>query len=392
MSSRLVPLTDDEFAALTADVAVPVEQALVWDAYDRAVPGRRPWKRFAFYCEDELVAVLALSEYTGRGFRYLWAKHGPVWLVEPTPERERALRQRLVAGVRAVDPRLVFVRLHARHPSEDLHELLQSVTYDRTVVVELAGRSDEEILAGMKKRGRRDLRKGMRERPLEVSEETGISAADFAELYAVLQETAERDGFGIHPPGVYTTMLDALGPDVARLFVGRYEGVVEAWALITVHDGACTVYYAASSAAGRSSDAATQLYWEIIRRLRDEGVRTWDLMGVGSDRAPSLEPLTTMKTKFNPEITEVDGAWDVPVRPLAYAALTRALAAKRSTLAAARRAVPAARRAVAGARAESAAPPAAAEHESTHAHLDSPEAPRAPAAAAGGGDDSKENR
>ncbi|MFC4556516.1 lipid II:glycine glycyltransferase FemX [Georgenia faecalis] len=350
MSSRLRPLDGTEFAALTADVVVPVEQSLVWDAYDRAMPGRRPWKRFAFEVDGRPAAVIALSEYRGRGFRYLWAKHGPVWMCEPTAELERALRTVLVAGVRAVDPGIAFVRLHARHGADDLHELLQSVTYDRTVVVHLDSRSDDDLLAGMKKRGRRDLRKGQREHPVEVREETGLTADDFAELYAVLQETAERDGFGIHPASVYTTMLDALGPGAARVFVGRHDGAIESWVIVTVHDAAATAYYAASSAAGRASDAATQLYWEIIRTLRDEGVRTFDFMGIGSDRAPSLESLTTMKTKFTPEVTAVDGAWDVAVRPLRYAALTRALALKRAGVRAVREAVPTARGALGAAR------------------------------------------
>lgn len=350
--NRLVPLSDTEFAALTADIDLPVEQSLAWDGYDRAVPGRRPWKRLAFYAAGEPAAVVALSEYLGRGFRYLWAKHGPVWLAEPTPQLERAFEERLVAGVRAVDPRMVFLRIHAAHPTENHHPLLQSVTYDRTVVVELAGRSDEEILATMKKRGRRDLRKGLREQPVEATEETGLSAVAFEEMYAVLEETARRDGFGLHPPSVYTTMLESLGPDVARLFVARHQGTVQAWTLVTVHDGAATAYYAASTAEGRAHDAPTQLYWHIIRTLRDEGAATFDLMGVGSDIAPSLEALTTMKTKFSEDVTQVPAAWDLAVRPRTYAALQHALRAKRRALASAREALGAARETLGSARAE----------------------------------------
>lgn len=341
--NRLVPLSNEEYEELTATIDLPVEQSLVWDEYDRAVPGRRPWKRFGFYVEDELLAVVALAEYVGRGFRYLWAKHGPVWASEPTPELERLLEERLVAGVRAVDPRLTFVRLHATHPTEHHHPLLQSVTYDRTVVIELDARSDDEIMATMKKRGRRDLRKGLREQPIDATEATGLSAEEFGEMYEVLEETAERDGFGLHPASVYTTMLETLGPDVARLFVGRHEGVVQAWTIVTVHDGAATAYYAASTAAGRAHDAPTQLYWHIIRTLRDEGVRSFDLMGIGSDLAPSLEALTTMKTKFSEDVTHVPAAWDIAVRPRAYAALQTALRTKRRALTTARSALAAVR-------------------------------------------------
>lgn len=329
-SEELVELDAQEFEAVTREVDVPVEQSLLWDAFDRAVPGRRPWRRFVYRSEGEPVAVVALSEYRVRGFRYLWAKHGPVWFAEPSAELERRLEDRLVATVRSLDRGIVFLRLHTARPTQRHHRLLQSVTYDRTVVVELAGRSDEEILASMKKRGRRDLRKGLREQPVVCTEETGLSAGAFErEMYAVLRETAARDGFRLHPVAVYTTMLETLGPRACRLFVGRHEGQVQAWTIVTVHDGAATAYYAASTAEGRAHDAPTQLYWHVIRTLRDEGVRTFDLMGIGSELAPSLEGLTTMKTKFSETVTEVAPAWDLPVRPAVYASLRAALRAKR---------------------------------------------------------------
>lgn len=333
---RLIPLKPEEFAELAEPVTLPVEQSPAWDAYDRLIAGRNPWQRFACYRDSQLVALIALTQYQGRGFRYLWARQGPVWFVAPTHELEEALRQRLAAGVRHADPGVVFVRLHAHHPNEKLHPLLQSVTYDRTVIVELADRSDEEILAQMKKRGRRDLRKGIREQPVEVTEATGIDEAGFAQLYRVLEETAERDAFGAHPQQTYTALLEALGPKIARLFVARHAGQVQAWALITVYDGACTVYYAASTETGRRHDAPTQLYWRIIQQLRDEGVASFDLMGIGSAIAPSLEALTTMKTKFNPEVTEVAPAWDYPLHPLTYQGLRVALRTKRVTIASAR--------------------------------------------------------
>src|SRR5690606_41119480 len=96
------------------------------------------------------------------GFRYLWAKNGPVWFVEPTPEREADLRRLLAESLRRVDPRLVFVRLHAMHEAPDLRPLLQGITYDRTVIVDL-DRSPEEIFAAMKQQGRRAIRKALKD-------------------------------------------------------------------------------------------------------------------------------------------------------------------------------------------------------------------------------------
>ncbi|MGC5616248.1 lipid II:glycine glycyltransferase FemX [Georgenia sp. Z1491] len=336
--SQIVPLTPGalEEAVAAAGRELPVEQSEAWDAYDAAMPGREPAGRLAWLLDGEPQAVLALSRLRGRGFTYLWARHGPVWLTADTPEAEHALRRALTRSLRAAEPRAAFVRLHARHPADDLFELLQSVTYDRTVVLDLAGTGDAEtLLAGMKKRGRRDVRKAGRNEDLVPGEETGIDAAGFAELYALLEETAERDGFGIAVSSQYTTMLDSLGPEHARLFVVRdREGQPLCWGIVTVGEGLATYYYAASSHAGRRAGAPDLLVWHMAATLQAEGVRTFDLMGIDSPRAPRLTGVRDFKTKFSDDVTEVPGAWDVPLRPALYRALVAALAGKRRAVAA----------------------------------------------------------
>lgn len=335
MTVTVRPLDDTTYLRLADGATVPLEQAPAWDAFDRAVPGRAPWRRLGFFEGDDAVALASLTEMRGRGFRYLWAKHGPVWLAEATPGRERAVREALVAAVRRADRGLVFVRLHARHRAPELRELLQTVTYDRTVVLDL-GPEEEEILAGMKKRGRRDVRKALRDETMVAGEETGLTREQFHELYQLLVETGGRDGFGISPEDVYWTMLTTLGPEHCRLFVTRRDGRALAWGLVTVNGAFATYYYAASNAEGRRSGAADLLVWHMATALRATGVRTFDLMGIDSDRAPQLRGVRDFKTKFSEEVVEVDGAWDVPVHRAWYGALVAALAAKRAAVRAAR--------------------------------------------------------
>ena len=67
----------------------------------------------------------------------------------------------------------------------------------------------------------------------------------------------------------------------------------------------------------------------MARFLRERGIESFDLMGIDSERAPQLAGVRGFKTKFSEEIAEVPGAWDVPVSPLRYEALVKALAAKR---------------------------------------------------------------
>jgi femAB family protein len=246
----------------------------------------------------------------------------------PTRSEEADLYELLLDGVRFHDPSVVFVRAHFHHGSDRSHELLQTMTYDRTVVLDL-GRSDDDeaVLASFKSRGRRDVRKALRNEDLTYHDETSRAEEVFSELYEILAETGERDGFRAAPEATYRTMLRTLGPQHARLYVVRRRGGrALVWSLVTVWGDCAMRYYAGSSAEGRRMRAADALVYREACWLRAEGVRRYDLMGVDSERVPELAGVREFKNKF---VTrgpiDVPGAWDLPVHPHTYAALVRAL-------------------------------------------------------------------
>lgn len=318
--------------AQEAGATLPVEQTDAWDRFDEAMEGREPWGRLVWSGADgQPRALMSFTRMAVRGFPYLWGRHAPVWLGgEPTPEEELALRRALVGALRERDRSIVFVRVHASAPASDLHELLQTMTYDRTVVLDLDRESDEALLASFKSRGRRDVRKALRNAEAEgltFAEETGRASEVFDELYAILTETGERDGFRALPKDVYLTMLDALGPEHARIYTVRdADGEALVWSLVTVWGDRAMRYYAGSSARGRRLRAADALVYREACWLRTEGVRTYDLMGVDSQRVPELAGVREFKNKFVTDgPVDVPGAWDVAVRPHVYAALVRAM-------------------------------------------------------------------
>jgi hypothetical protein len=331
---------DEEFLTLAraTNRPVPVEQSPVWDAFDAAVPGRRHLGRLAVQGTDGVpVAVISVTEFDVRGFRYGWAKHGPIMLHDEDADSERAVREALVDYVRTAWPTLVFLRMHARHPAPDLRELLQSVTYDHTVIIDLT-LSEEEILGGMSKRGRYRMRKVWQDADMVVTEEDVRDPSAFAELYDIYRETAARDRFGIYPPEVYLDMLRSL-PGHARMFVARRhdagpDGTLQpgraiSWVLAVTYDDGGMDYYAAGNAEARECNAALAIKWHIFTTLKSQGVRQYDLMGVGSDRAPTLMGVREFKQQFG-EIVEVPGAWDVALKPWRYRALVLALRVKRA--------------------------------------------------------------
>lgn len=333
--SEFVTLDDSAYlaAAEQAGIDLPLEQTPAWDPFDEAADGRKPWARLVWQVDGMPRALIALTKLKGRGFFYLWAKHGPVWSEgEPTYTEEREFRSQLRKLVAKKDPLIAFIRLHSVHRSDDLRELLQSVTYDRTIVLDLRKDADQ-LLSEMKKRGRRDVRKALRDETMVAADETDRALEVFPELYQLLIETGERDSFGISPRQTYEQMLSALGPEHCRLFTIRREGRPLCWGIVTTTPTQATYYYAASSAEGRKALAPDLLVWSMTCMLRERGLQSFDMMGIDSERAPQLAGVRGFKTKFTDVITDVPGAWDTPVHPLYYKGLVAALAAKREGVA-----------------------------------------------------------
>lgn len=326
---QLLEVSDDTYREIADGVALPIEQAPVWDRFDAVVAGREPWHRLALYEDDAPRAVINLTMQRGPGLlRYLWAKNGPVWLAPPSPVQEAAMHSCLRTVGRKAVRGAVFLRLHAWHDAPHLQPVLQGITYDRTVVVDLA-KGEDAVFAGMKQQGRRAIRKALKDDTLTCEEETAQDPTRFAELYDVFVETGRREGFGPHPAQRYLDMLSTLGPQHARIFVTRREGRALAWALVLVNDGAGLYSVGASNAEARGAHAADLLHWRIMQTLAGEGIASYDLAGAGSDRFPGLHGLTQFKTKFEREISEVAPAWDLALRPTIYRGLVFALRAKR---------------------------------------------------------------
>ncbi|OMG22902.1 lipid II:glycine glycyltransferase FemX [Actinomyces naeslundii] len=304
----------------------PVEQTEAWERFEEAM-GRPLWGRYLYEDEGKPVAAIALYRYEMGGQAFLWAKHGPVWLKEQSPEREAHLRRLLRAVVKERDRSVRFIRMHARYRDSDLRELLSTITYDRTYVIDLVPKTPEKMAAVMPKDGRRAVKRAervAREAGCTISDETGLSREEFDKVYEVLRETAERDGFKPHDAEVYWTMLTALGEKNARLFVLRKDGVPHAWDLILTSGKDSVAYYGASSNESRTFRGAEALDWWAACTLAQEGYRGLDLMGAGSTRVPSLYTVGQYKKRYAQHVTEVDGAWDVPVSRVIYSGMATA--------------------------------------------------------------------
>lgn len=316
-------LSREEFEALVAqsEMLVPIEQTMAWADYQETIPGRSFWACLALACDGEDVAYVTFTDYETHGYHYLRAHHGPMWLQAPSHEQEDEAMKALVAYARKRDKKQAFMRLSVDHELGQSFPTLSSIPYDTTVMVDLMG-GDEQILNNLKARGRRDVRKALRESPVTCADETEQAQGSFDEYYAIMTETAERDGFTPSPQKDYEDMIRILGPERCRVFAGRLEdGTLVTWSICTISGKLATYYYAASSGATRRSLVTDKLFYFACCELGRRGCEVFDLMGIGSDFSPALNGLNTFKTKFAKDVTHVAPDRDIPIKGTFYRSL-----------------------------------------------------------------------
>ncbi len=154
----------------------------------------------------------------------------------------------------------------------------------RTLLVDLRP-PQEEILQTMKQKTRYNIR---------LAERKGVavregSLDDMATFNALMQQTAERDAFGVHQPAYYRTAFELFAPQHAAMFLADYEGEALA-ALMVFQTGQRAAYlYGASSNEQRQRMPAYALQWAAMCWAKARGCTVYDLWGVPDYDEATLE-------------------------------------------------------------------------------------------------------
>ena len=239
---KKVSISELESAAQGCDFLLPIEQTAAWARYQATIEGRKPWGSFVIQQDGQPLAFISFIDFETHGYHYLRSVHGPAWLEHPSQETETQVLQALATQLKQSDKHLVFMRVDTWYDNLAL-PVLSTVPYDQTVVIPLEG-GDEAILKQMKSRGRRDVRKALRECPATCLDETDRAYQDFSKYYEVMIDTGKRDNFVPAPLSDYTDMLNALGQDHCRVFAARIDDRVVGWSIVTLMGHTAVRYYA----------------------------------------------------------------------------------------------------------------------------------------------------
>jgi lipid II:glycine glycyltransferase (peptidoglycan interpeptide bridge formation enzyme) len=189
--------------------------------------------------------------------------------------------------------------------------------------VPLAGRDEDDVLAGMNQLWRRNIKKAAKN-GVEVTRGTRDDLPAFHRVYA---ETAERDHFTPRPLSYFERMWDALvaeEPDRLVLYLARHEGDLVA-ATTMVRVGTHAWYsYGASTTAKRDVRGSNAVQWQMMRDALAAGAEVYDMRGITETLDPD-DPhvgLIQFKVGTGGEAVEYLGEWDLPLNRALHAGFT----------------------------------------------------------------------
>jgi peptidoglycan pentaglycine glycine transferase (the first glycine) len=301
------------------------------------IRARQRWKPYRLAIEDRQGRLRAAASVLARRApllgNLLYLPEGPVLDYDDGPALDAvtiALR-RLGARVGAV---AVKIDPHVTPASARLHRALilrgyrighrrgrfEGTQPRHRVVVPLPPDGDaDRLLASFHAKTRYNIR---------LAERRGVTVAEvgrerLADFHRMLEVTCARDGFAERSLAYFEQVWDGLAAaDMIRLFFARHEGDDLAAALLTVIGREAVYAWGASANTKRNLMAPYAVQWAMMRFAMARGCTRYDMTGVPKDLREDAAGygLYRFKRGFHDAVDTFQGEYDLPLRPVPYAA------------------------------------------------------------------------
>lgn len=287
---------------------------------------------------------------------WLYCPRGPLADYE-NPQNLQQLFQKIAALARQENA--VFLRFDPPlPPSTPLQKNLAALLHARpahaeyqpahTLMLDLT-LSPAELLAGMKPKGRYNIRVAQKH-GLKIRVSTAENfKKDLKIFYDLLRQTTSRDQFSSHPLSFYENMLNDLGPEKAKLYLATPATASSATpafsaatnpaettaiaarttatlapiaAIIVTHfKDTATYYFGASANESRQLMAPYLLQWQAILDAKVRGLKHYDFLGISPQNEPHhpWAGVSDFKLKFGGKRVEYLPAREIVYQPFWYA-------------------------------------------------------------------------
>ncbi len=275
--------------------------------------------RYGYYDGDKLVGVAQIVKVKARRGAFLHVRHGPV-----LADNHLTHWKQIIKHIKEVakEEGVWFIRMSPLLPVQgeasklfaDLHASpspMHAMDAEICWVLDLAP-TEEQILSGMRKNTRYDVKKALKEGVEIVMSKDEKDLVYFDELY---RETSSRHHFVQHV-GIQEEFREFLKNDEALLILGKHEGKVLGAAII-LFSGDQAIYHHGASITSRVP-VSYLIQWHAIREAKKRRKKLYNFWGIAPNDSEShpWRGITVFKKGFGGRQVEYTHAQDLPVSPL----------------------------------------------------------------------------
>ncbi len=280
-----------------------VHQVSAWEKFQVKIKGRGPVYGWGVRNEKgEIVATtFCVGMDTGvMGKKWWYSARGPVFTEE---KYGLALVDHVSAELKKLGG--LFWRFDpyvAENFVEKSKPATQNYQPTDTLMLEM-GKSDDELLAEMKRKGRYNINLARKKGVTCVRVAGGkVTAAELEDFWLLTNETTDRDAFAGHEKVYYENFMKTVIPYADLFFAVAEDGEKIATAISTFAGKRAIYYFGASTSNKeyRNLMAPYLLQWEMVQEAKRRGCETYDFLGIAPENQPkhAYAGISEFKWKF----------------------------------------------------------------------------------------------
>lgn len=275
--------------------------------------------RFGFFRGDTLVGVAQAVLVKAKRGSFLHVRHGPI------VDSRNIVDWKQIAALLAAEAKklgCLFVRISPLLPvTKETDRLFRSLRSVPAAIHRMDGeycwvldldKTEEELLSGMRKTIRYEIRKGQKEGVEVFSTTDPKHLKDFFSLY---EKTSSRQGFVPHT-GIREEFEIFAKAKQAMLYIGKHGKQTTAAAIILYYGNQAIYHHGASVQAKVPVSPVVQ--WDAILDAKKRGMKVYNFWGIAPESSPNhpWRGITLFKKGFGGREITYSHAQDIPISPL----------------------------------------------------------------------------
>ena len=309
----------EEYNPLLVSKNAPLTQTWFYGEWQEMM-GRKV-RRFEVKKDSEIIGFFQTIKYPllfGQNFLYI--PHGPVatlnneFLQEfhrksiEIGKEEKAVFVRFDPFPKTEESLLKYFR---KTPTSHCYSSFFQPKFEWILNLE---KSEEKILSEMHPKTRYNInlatKRGIK---TEIINET--FSGYFNNFYKLLEETAKRDNFKLHPKIYYENIFGTLDSNNAFLATAKYNSKVLAINLVLLFGGTAHFLFGGSSDEYKNLMFSYLVQWEAIKETRRKGCKIYNFGAISSEK---LKGISRFKKGFGGKLLEYSDSYDIVIKPFWY--------------------------------------------------------------------------